>query len=576
MDACSDPAVETVVVMSSAQVGKTTFIKAVIGFHVDQDPAPILLLNPTLDMSEAFSKDRLAPMVRDTPCLRGKIADPRSRDSGNTILHKRFSGGHLTLAGANSPASLASRPVRIVLCDEVSRYPPSAGTEGDPVNLAFKRTATFWNRKRVLTSTPTIKGACRIEMAYEQSDQRRYHVPCIWCRGYQTLRWAQVKWPEGKPREAHYLCEHCGSAITDADKIKILREGEWRAGAEPNGTAGFHLNELYSPWRKFGEVAEDFLAAKKGGRETLKTWVNTSLGETWEEDQGERPDWATLKARAEPYDLFTVPPGGLLLTAFVDVQQDRLAVKVKAWGRGEESWLVVFLELYGDTDYDGGRELPKVYRELDDLLGRSYPHASGAELHIASAGIDSGFRTQAVYNYCRTRGPRVYPTKGVFTPGRPVVTRPSKQDVTYKGQTIEGGVMLWPIGTDAAKRLVYWRMKITGPGPGRMHFPIGIEDEYYEQLCSEKLVTKYRHGVPYQEWHQTRPRNEALDCEVGVYHAAIRAGMGRFRWERLEQSLAPPAESKAKTEPQNPAASRVFNARRSRPPGRRGGFVSNY
>lgn len=533
MDACSDPAIETVVVMSSAQVGKTTFIKAVIGFHVDQDPAPILLLNPTIEMSETFSKDRLAPMVRDTPCLRGKIADPRSRDSGNTILHKRFAGGHITMAGANSPASLASRPIRIVLCDEVDRYPPSAGTEGDPVNLSFKRTATFWNRKRVLTSTPTIKGASRIEIAFEQSDQRRYHVPCPWCRGYQTLRWANVKWPEGKPRDAYYLCEHCGSEITDADKVRALREGEWRAEAEFNGTAGFHLNELYSPWRKFGEVAEDFLAAKRGGPETLKTWVNTSLGESWEEDQGERPDWVQLRARAEPYAVLSIPRGGLFVTAGVDVQNDRLAVAVKAWGRGEESWLVYWGELFGDPSQPGG-----VWAQLDELLTRGYEHAGGVLLHITGASVDSGHHTQHVYDYCRKRGPRVVAIKGMGQSGRPVVSRPAPQDVHYQGAVIKDGVKLWPVGVDTAKRQIYHRLKIKEPGSGYMHFPIGIEDEYYQQLTAEKLVTRYAHGVPYTEFVQARERNEAIDCEVYAYHAAIRAGMGRLDWDKLEQALA--------------------------------------
>lgn len=533
MDACSDPAVETVVVMSSAQIGKTTFIKAVIGYHVDQDPAPILLLNPTLDMSETFSKDRLAPMVRDTPCLRGKIADPRSRDSGNTLLHKRFAGGHITMAGANSPASLASRPIRIVLCDEVDRYPPSAGTEGDPVNLTFKRSVTFWNRKRVLTSTPTIKGASRIESAYEQSDQRRYHVPCPHCRGFQTLRWANVKWPEGKPAEATYRCEHCGSAITDSGKIKLLREGEWRAEREFNGTAGFHLNELYSPWRRFGEIAEDFLAAKKGGRETLKTWVNTSLGETWEEDQGERPGWAQLRARAEPYDVLTVPRGGLFLTLSCDVQDDRLEPKVKAWGRDEESWLIYWGALYGDPSQPGG-----VWTQLDELLTRGYHHESGAVLHIISAAVDSGHQTHHVYNYCRKRAPRVMAVKGMGQMGRAVITRPSPQDVQYKGAAIKNGVQLWPVGVDTAKRQIYHRLGLKEPGPGYMHFPIGIDEEYYQQLTAEKLVTRYKQGVPYTEFLQTRERNEAIDCEVYAYAAAIRAGMGRLDWDRLEQALA--------------------------------------
>ena len=222
MDAVNDPRTEMVVIMSSAQVGKTEIINNIIGYNVHLDPSPILLLQPTLEMAEAWSKDRFAPMLRDTYVLKGLVKDPRTRDSGNTLLHKRFPGGHITMAGANSPASLASRPIRLVLCDEVDRYPVSAGTEGDPVSLAKKRTTTFWNRKILLTSTPTIKGASRIESAFEQSDQRRFYVPCPQCGEKQTLKWQQVKWEQGdpkdgdekhKPETAAYICEHNGCII---------------------------------------------------------------------------------------------------------------------------------------------------------------------------------------------------------------------------------------------------------------------------------------------------------------------------------------------------------------------------
>ena len=187
-------------------------------------------------MAGAFSKDRMAPMLRDTPALRGLVKDARARDSGNTMLHKTFPGGHITMTGANSPAGLASRPIRIVLCDEIDRYPESAGTEGDPVSLARKRTATFWNSKLVLTSTPTIKDLSRIEQAYLASDQRRYWVPCPDCGEFQVLKWANVRWDEGKPETAHYVCEHCGSCLDEQHKTTMLQAGEWRADATFKGT----------------------------------------------------------------------------------------------------------------------------------------------------------------------------------------------------------------------------------------------------------------------------------------------------------------------------------------------------
>ena len=276
MDAVNDPAVVEVVIMSSAQTGKTESLNNIVAYYITQDPSPMLLLQPTLEMSEAYSKDRLAPMVRDCPNLLDKIGDPRSRKTDNTLLHKTFPGGHITLAGANSPASLASRPVRIVLCDEVDRYPASAGTEGDPVNLAKKRTVTFWNRKLLLTSTPTVKGSSRIEQAFLASDQRRYFVDCPHCQHEQVLVWAGVKW-EDDPKAAWYECGNCNRPINNGQKLEMIRGGRWKATAEFKGVAGFHLNELYSPWRTFGDVAGDFLKAKDNPQQ-LKVWVNTSLG----------------------------------------------------------------------------------------------------------------------------------------------------------------------------------------------------------------------------------------------------------------------------------------------------------
>ena len=282
MDAVADETVREIWVMKSAQVGWTEILNNVIGYHIHQDPAPMLLVQPTLEMAEAWSKDRLAPMVRDTPALAERIADPRSRDSGNTLLHKKFAGGHLTVAGANSPAGLASRPIRIVLFDEVDRYPASAGTEGDPISLGKKRAATFWNRKVLAGSTPTIKGSSRIESGFESGDQRFYHVPCVHCGELQRLVWSQVRWPDGQPELAVYACVACGAELTDADKPKMLRAGQWVASRESRGIASFHISELYSPWSTWADMAVAFVQAKKLP-ETLQTWINTSLGETFEE-----------------------------------------------------------------------------------------------------------------------------------------------------------------------------------------------------------------------------------------------------------------------------------------------------
>ena len=494
MDAVSDPSVETVVVMSSAQVGKTEVISNVIGYHVHQDPSPILAVMPTLELAEAYSKDRLAPMVRDTAALAALIADARSRDSGNTLLHKRFPGGHITLAGSNSPASLASRPVRLVLCDEVDRFPVSAGTEGDPVNLARKRATTFWNRKFILTSTPTIKGASRIEAAFEASDQRRYHVPCPHCEALQPLAWKQLRWPQDNPGAARYVCVECGAEIDHARKLWMLERGDWVAEAPFRGTAGFHLSELYSPWRSWGQMAQDFLDAKRLP-ETLKTWINTALGEPWEED-GEAVDDTGLLARREAYTLEEPPPGLRVVVAGVDVQADRLETTFVG-AAGEELWVLGHLVLWGSPTE------ALVWRDLDAALSARYgPYA------VAGAAIDSGgHHTSQVYAFARQRiARRVYAVKGVAGMGRPLASRGSKVGREQ--------ARLFMVGVDTAKELLMGRLKVAEPGPGYIHFAGDLDEEWFAQLAAEKAVRRFVKGQLRIEWVKQRPRNEALDCVV--------------------------------------------------------------
>src|SRR3954466_507723 len=413
MDALNDPAIETVVIMSSAQIGKTEIINNILGYFIDQDPSPILVVMPTLEIAHAWSKDRLAPMLRDTPSLRGKVKEAKAKLADNTMLHKKFPGGHLTIAGANSPSSLASRPIRIVCCDEVDKYPASAGTEGDPVNLAFKRTTAFWNRRHIMVSTPTIKGASRIEAAYEISDQRRFHVPCPHCDSLQVLKWSQVHWPQNRPEEAAYACEHCGVELTDADKPGMLSRGEWIAEMPGRSTAGFHVNELYSPWVTWPQMAKAFLEAKRLP-ETLKTWINTSLGETWEQE-GESVDDGTLYGRREEYAA-EVPRDAVVLTAGVDVQEDRLEVEVVAWGETEECWSIEYRTIRGNPAQG------EIWYELDAYLARTFDHQSGVRLRIACALIDSGgHHTKQVYAFCKPRVTRrIYACKGFAGAGKPL------------------------------------------------------------------------------------------------------------------------------------------------------------
>lgn len=533
MDAISDPAVKEVWVMKSAQIGWTEILNNVVGYHVDQDPSPILLVQPTLEMAEAWSKDRLAPMIRDTPCLHGKIADPKSRDSGSTLLRKSFAGGHLTVAGANSPAGLASRPIRIVLFDEVDRFPTSAGAEGDPISLGVKRTTTFWNRKVLAGSTPTVKGSSRIEVGFEQSDQRFYFVPCPHCDEFQRLVWSQVRWPDGEPERAVYVCPHCGAEIGDSQKAAMLAAGEWRASRPSAGVAGFHISELYSPWSSWPDMATSFLKAKRLP-ETLQSFINTSLGECWE-DAGETLEPKGLLARRESYTRNSLPPGVLLLTVGTDVQDDRLECTVWGWGLDEEAWRIEHVVLRGDPGSDA------LWADHDALLDRRYPTDDGRELVIEATAVDSGGHfTEQVYRYCGKRARRrVWAIKGVAGTGR--LAWPKKPSRVKRG-------IVYPVGVDTAKDVLYQRLRrVIAPGPGYVHFDADVDDEWLEQLTSETVVYRISQGRRVRLWRprQTGLRQEALDCTVYAWCALQGRGGAELLRGRVGQAarrVAPAAE----------------------------------
>lgn len=507
MDALNDPDVHTIAVIKSAQIGYTEMLLNILGYYISQDPSPILLVNPTLEMSESFSKSRLAPMLRDTPVLKGKVSDPRSRDSGNTLLAKNFPGGILAMAGANSPAGLASRPIRIVLCDEVDRFPASAGPEGDPVNLAIKRSATFQNRKIILGSTPTIKGVSRIEQAYLNSDQRRYYVPCPHCQHFHHLQWANVHFDATHPEHAAMACPECGGLIEEKHKSGLLARGEWRAeNPGVKGVAGFHINELYSPWRRWADVVTDFLSAKQSP-ETLKTWINTSLGETWEE-QSEKSDPTTLLSRRENYSATRLPVGILYLTAGIDCQDDRLEMEIVGWrqdGRDSppESWGIEYQVLRGDP------ARIEVWNQLDGILKQEWRTEDGRALRISAACIDSGgHHTSQVYAFAEARkGRHIYAIKGM--PGsRPIWNHKPAKSQKYRAQ-------VWHVGGETAKDAWYARLKIQEPGPGYCHFPLAYDEYYFDMLTAEQVRTKYSHGRPVREWFCPKgKRNEALDIRV--------------------------------------------------------------
>jgi len=409
------------------------------------------------------------------------------------------------MAGANSASSLASRPIRIVFMDEVDRFPASAGSEGDPVALTKKRTTTYWNRKIIMTSTPTVKGASRIEQAFSESDQRKYYVPCPECGELQILYWANIKWDQdetGKhlPETARYVCEFCKHEIKESDKSRLLLGGEWTATAESNGVAGFWINELYSPWVSWAEMVTTFIEAKKYP-ETLKVFTNTALAESWEE-QGHTIETDPLLRRREiyPYD---APEGVLVITCAVDVQGDRLELEFRGWGIGEETWGLAYEVLAGDPSTKA------LWNTLDQHLERTFTHPSGQKLKAVCVTVDSGHHTQLVYEFCKRKQPnRVYPVKGASIRGVPIVSRMSVDKRT--------NVRFFMVGTDTAKEMVFSRLQIEDVGEGYCHFPITYDEEYFAMLTAEHCVQRFHKGVARREWvlKKGQRRNEALDIFV--------------------------------------------------------------
>ncbi len=509
MDAVNDPIVEHIVIMSSAQVGKTELILNVIGYYIDYDPAPMLIVQPTLKpMAEDFSKDRLAPMIRDTPTLAGKVRDAKSKTSGNTILHKTFPGGHVTIAGANSPSSLASRPVRIVMMDEIDRYPVSAGTEGSPIKLAEKRTTTFWNKKKIKVSTPTIKGRSKIEEEFQSGTMEEWCVPCPCCGKYQPYEWGRIQFSD-----VTMECKFCGEHISEAD----WKQGEGKfiaAHPERNRKRSFHLNELASPWTHWETIIQEWKEAHKALKENadiskMQTFINTVLGETWEE-RGKGADDDSLLSRREKYEA-EIPEGVLLLTAAVDVQDDRFEIEVVGWGKGYESWGIKYEKIYGNLD------LEETWDMLEAWLDQEFRFASGSSLLIARTCIDTGgHKTTECYKFLKRmerKGKRISGIKGFGREGQGI-------PLVYKLSTNnEYKVKVFILGVDSGKEMVVTRLAMTEAGPGYCHFPLNADRGYDEIVIkgfnSEQRVDEIKEGRVFTKWKKKSGiRNEPLDLRV--------------------------------------------------------------
>lgn len=520
MNCISDPRVVEVVLMTSAQVGKTTVLLNALGYYSDAEPSPILFLMPTEDFAKLFAKKRIDTMVRDTPVLRGTYLPDQKQE----VLEKRFAGGFLSLAGTNSAVKLSSQPIRIVFGDELDRMLRDVAGEGSPVVLARKRTTTFRNKKIVWTSTPTRKDDSPIEELYNKSDMRKYYVPCPHCGHFQLLVFANVKWDEGAPQDAWFVCEGNACRIEEEDRLQMIHNGEWRAEKEFRGRAGFWINQWYSPWVSIGETVMEFLD-NKDKKETLKTIVNTVFAETF--DDSEKPDIIGVEDNREVYDPenrgFDVPNGVLLLTAGLDLQGNRIEIEIVGWGEGEESWSIAHYVIDGEKDIIGEdgkpttRALTPNDQELWDRakteLTRAYKHENGYKIYVAAVGIDTGGHhvKKAYEQVRRNRGRRWLAVKGSKDAGKPLVPRP-----TFSNR---GRVPLYVIGTEAAKDAIFAALKVKHHGPGYCHFPDHYQPEYFKQLTGEKRIEKFEKGRIEVRYIPIRARNEALDMRVYAYFA---------------------------------------------------------
>ncbi len=525
---------DVVVFMKGAQIGATEAGNNWLAYVVHHAPGPMLYVMPTVDTAKRNSKQRIAPMLDAIPEVRDKISVPRSRDSSNTLFQKDFPGGTVIITGANSAVGLRSMPARYLFLDEVDAYPMDIDAEGNPIQLAMRRTATYKrNRKVFIVSTPTIKNFSTVEDYFEKSDKREFHCPCPHCGHKQTIAWKRIHWPEGEPEKAFMKCDACEKKIAESHKTRMLKEGEWIAQADGRYT-GFHLSSLYSPagWYSWADAAIDFVEARHKGIEDMKTWVNTVLGETWEEE-GETVSHHVLMDRREDFGE-TIPAEVRILTIGCDVQQDRLEAEIVGWGEGEESWSLEYRILPGDPAGD------EVWQDLADLITARYPTTDGRELSVSMTAVDSGYLPKRVYNFAETMGAHVVPTKGVAGTGRQIVeTSLTRLKRLRKRPTV--GVKPELVGVDEAKIVLYRRLMQTKAGPGYCHFPEDRDQEYFVQLTSEKLVTRYRKGRPILEWVQERPRNEALDCRVLAHAALLLHGL-----EHLSRPVETPATQQRK------------------------------
>lgn len=590
MLAVTEPGVHVITVMACTQLLKTEFINNVFGFFAHLDPAPMLFVQPKDDAAEQFSKERIIPLIKATPVLRELITPNRKRrratkaqrereeaagvEPENTLTFHQFPGGFLALVGAGSPDNLARRPVRVVLYDEIDKYPVTR--EGDPLRLGDERTASFVNWLSIRVCSPTVEDESRIAKSYAESDQRRASVSCPHCGHrqfpdfFKHVDWSKDEDGRHLPRTASLYCEACGSAWSEGERLRALQtirwhqtrpfkccglthspldayDKAWRAAksgddASPvdriwdwwagerwavyrakcptcgewgidNEHAGFQAGKLLSPWNKDQprDIAKKWLDAQ-GDEDALQAWWNTQMGLPYRPRIGREVKGSVLLERREVWAA-QVPDGAVVIVVGVDTQDDRLEYEVVAYGRGEESWSLDYGVLEGDPDQD------EVWQRLDAILLQTFYRADGRPFKVAAACVDSGgHRTQAVYAFCRARRTRrIWAIKGDSeTSGNRSPVWPSGRATRRRAKDYKPFI----IGTNAAKDRISSCLQIETPGKGYMHFPADRDAGYFDQLTGERLVVKKRAGKSYRVWEAKRDQaHEALDCRVYAYAA---------------------------------------------------------
>ena len=548
--------VQKIVLMWGSQLGKTESSLNWLGYVIDVVPAPMMLVLASDSLIRRTSQTRITPMIEGNPKLAAKVAAPRSRNASNTITRKDFDGGTLILCGANSPAELSSTPVRFLMLDEVDRFESDIGGEGDPVNLALARTATYGLQAKVLlTSTPTMAGLSRIEHAYQLGDQRRYEVPCPHCLHYFVMEWEYFRYV-GRD-EPVIICPTCAAEIVERHKSTMLPEGRWVAtNAKTGQYPSYQLSSLYSPlgWLSWRKIADKYEEAKDK-EEALKTFYNTILGLPYEANHAKAIQVHALMARFVNFDLECLPEWVLLLTAGVDVQDDRLECTIWGWGRKERSVPLRHYVIWGEPSQR------KVWQELMTILNTHRKSACGGTLYTKVAAVDTGGHyTQSAYNFIAhepvARGRcRLIAIKGAGTKNKPIISNRAQGKMTSNGNTI-GVLPLQFVGTDTAKELIYKRLALEPDAEGAIILHNGVythAETYLKQLTAEKCKITYTKGFPRQEWIlPPNTRNEALDCAVyalAAYYIAIQGEDADLIMAALERELTP---AQPIPEPQQP------------------------